>query len=90
MIYKNLIKPCLFSLDPETAHELGAKVLQFMGKSRFACSLSRKLLLSNKQPVEIFGLKFLTLSDKRLVWTKMGFSQEHLRLWVSVLSKWEQ
>ena len=58
MIYKNLIKPCLFSLDPETAHELGAKVLQFMGKSRFACSLSRKLLLSNKQPVEIFGLKF--------------------------------
>ena len=28
MLYRNLIKPILFSLEPEVAHDIGAKALQ--------------------------------------------------------------
>lgn len=58
MLYHNIIKPILFSLDPEMAHELGAKSLHLLGKCRPGCALLRKLLLCQKNPVEVLGLRF--------------------------------
>ncbi len=58
MLYQNIFKPILFSFDPEIAHELGGKALQIIGKCRPICSTLRRLLLSNKNPVCAFGLKF--------------------------------
>lgn len=58
MFYQNLIKPILFSLDPELAHELGGQMLYLSSKCRPLCCALRKLLLKNKSPVSAFGLKF--------------------------------
>jgi len=57
MFYNRLVKPILFSLNAELAHELGTHTLRALSKSKPACSLLRKLLHSN-HPVEAFGLKF--------------------------------
>lgn len=48
----------MFSLDPETAHEFGAKTLHFLGKCTPICSLLRRFLLSETKPVDVLGLKF--------------------------------
>ena len=58
MLYNNIIKPILFSFEPETAHELGAKSLHFLSKLTPICTLLRKFLLSETCPVEVLGLKF--------------------------------
>ena len=61
MLYHNLLKPILFSLEPEWAHDLGTKVLQITGNLKPATSCLRKLLQSDRHPVEVFGLTFPNL-----------------------------
>lgn len=58
MFYNKLIKPILFSFDPESAHEFGCKTLNILGNFRPICSALRKFLLCNKNPVNAFGLNF--------------------------------
>lgn len=61
MLYRNLIKPILFSLEPEVAHDIGAKALQITGSVRPITTCLRKLLQSNQHPIEVFGLTFPNL-----------------------------
>ena len=61
MLYRNLIKPILFSLEPEVAHDIGAKALQITGSVKPITTCLRKLLQSNQHPIEVFGLTFPNL-----------------------------
>jgi dihydroorotate dehydrogenase len=58
MIYKNLFRPLLFSLDAERAHEIGGGALGVLGKASPVLSIVRKLTQSSHQPVKAFGLNF--------------------------------
>ena len=53
MLYRNLIKPILFSLEPEVAHDIGAKALQITGSVKPITTCLRKLF---------FGGSFLKTS----------------------------
>lgn len=48
MLYPNLLKPLLFSMDPEFAHDLGTKALQITGNLRPIRSFLKKSLQSKK------------------------------------------
>jgi len=61
MLYPNLLKPLLFSMNPEFAHDLGTKALQITGNLRPIRSFLKKSLQSKKNPVEVFGLTFPNL-----------------------------
>lgn len=50
--YESLVRPLLFSLDPETAHHLAMRVLSFA--PRFAL----QPFAPPRKPVELFGLEF--------------------------------
>lgn len=58
MIYKNLFRPLLFSLDAERAHEIGGGSLGILSGATPVLSIIRKLTQSSNQPVKAFGLKF--------------------------------
>ncbi|MDX2111343.1 MAG: quinone-dependent dihydroorotate dehydrogenase [Verrucomicrobiota bacterium] len=60
VIYRNLIRPFLFRLDPEDAHERGIASLQLLGGLSPVCRVLEHFNLrpTNTQPVELFGLKF--------------------------------
>lgn len=59
-VYKNLVKPLFFKLDPERAHEVTVDMLRLMrgvpGLVGFLSSFNQ--LSSSRKPVEAFGLKF--------------------------------
>lgn len=59
-LYKNLLKPLFFKLDPERAHEVaidGLKILHAMpGAAGLLASVNQ--LPSSSRPVELLGLKF--------------------------------
>ena len=60
-LYQHAIKPALFRLDPERAHELGVEALALLGRMRPLCAwLERvhRLAPEHHRPVEAFGLKF--------------------------------
>ena len=63
MIYKKIISPILFYWsrnDPEKAHEIGIKLLYYVGKYKIIASFIEKLLIvrNKRLEVEIWGLKF--------------------------------
>ena len=58
MLYNKLIRPILFTLDPETAHEWGIQALSILAKASPVCSLLKRFLLCEKNPVKAFGLTF--------------------------------
>lgn len=60
-LYQHAVKPALFRLDPERAHELGVEALALLGHLRPLCAwLERihRLAPAWHRPVECFGLKF--------------------------------
>ncbi len=60
-LYQHALKPVLFRLDPERAHELSVDALALLGRVRPACAaLERlnRLAPALHRPVECFGLKF--------------------------------
>jgi dihydroorotate dehydrogenase len=60
-LYQHAVKPALFRLDPEHAHELGVDALALLGRVRPLCAaLARvhRLDPALHRPVEAFGLKF--------------------------------
>ncbi len=59
-IYEKLIRPVLFNLSPETAHELGIEALKIGLGSKFAQGLTAKRFASGESfgELERFGLNF--------------------------------
>src|SRR5262245_35435083 len=60
MIYSKLLKPLLFSLDAETAHELGLNSLRILSGSPGACAWLRERTGADdaRHARELWGLKF--------------------------------
>lgn len=60
-LYHHAVKPALFRLDPERAHELGVGALALLGRVRPVCAAMEwlnQLSPARHRPVECFGLKF--------------------------------
>jgi len=57
MVYRRLIRPLLFRLDPETAHGLAMQALRLAGWGPFPRGL-RKLVAPQGRAVEHLGLRF--------------------------------
>ena len=54
-LYPHLIKPCIFVLDPETAHRVTIKLGHLLSKPPLTALFSQKVAA---RPVEVMGLKF--------------------------------
>jgi dihydroorotate dehydrogenase len=57
MVYRSLVRPILFSLPPETSHELGLYSLSLL-KPKFISDLVARRFSSPPIPITRFGLKF--------------------------------
>jgi len=58
-IYKNILRPPLFRLDPERAHEIGIKFLKTCSEHPACCKLLKSIFYEKYQePVHVFGLEF--------------------------------
>ena len=60
-LYQHAVKPALFHLDPEHAHELGVDALALLGRVRPLCAALERIHQLDSalyRPVEAFGLKF--------------------------------
>ena len=57
-LYEKLVRPSLFQLDAEKAHDLGVHFLELLAKSNLACKILKSFLLEKSKPVELWGLKF--------------------------------
>ncbi len=60
-LYEKVLRPMLFQLDSERAHEVGASAMALLGKLKPVCRLLEAwngLPASRFKPVEAFGLQF--------------------------------
>ena len=57
-LYEHILRPCLFQLETEKAHDLGVKSLEIIGRSRLARSALKFFLQKKSSPVHAFGLSF--------------------------------
>lgn len=58
-IYENLIRPVLFRMEPEQAHDRGRRALMALGHLRGLCAIFRAYnQVKEDKPVRLFGLKF--------------------------------
>jgi dihydroorotate dehydrogenase len=60
-LYQHAVKPALFHLDPERAHEVGVDALALLGRIRPLCAVMERIHRLDPalhRPVEAFGLKF--------------------------------
>jgi dihydroorotate dehydrogenase len=58
-IYENLVRPVLFKMEPEQAHDRGRTALMSMGALPTLCKLVRRYnLVKEDKPVKLFGLEF--------------------------------
>lgn len=60
-LYQNMLKPLLFRLDAEHAHELGVDAMALLGRVRPLCAMLEswnRLSPQLYRPVECFGLRF--------------------------------
>jgi dihydroorotate dehydrogenase len=60
MLYKKLVKPILFSLDPEVAHQVVLTSAALLSRLPIALKLVEKILDTHqsKDPIRLFGLDF--------------------------------
>jgi dihydroorotate dehydrogenase len=56
--YENLIRPILFRLDPERAHEISVSALAWLGGVPPLCSALERWGRNARSPVRVFGLNF--------------------------------
>lgn len=54
----NLLRPLLFRLEPETAHQLTLQAVRFAGKFPPTCRILEKAYQAPDRPVSAFGLAF--------------------------------
>jgi dihydroorotate dehydrogenase len=58
-IYENMVRPALFMMEPEQAHDRGRTALMTMGALPTLCRLVRRYnLVKEDKPVKLFGLEF--------------------------------
>lgn len=58
-IYENLVRPVLFKMEPEQAHDRGRTALMTMGALPPLCNLVRRFnQVREDKPVKLFGLEF--------------------------------
>ena len=58
-IYENMVRPVLFKMEPEQAHDRGRTALMTMGALPTLCRLVRRYnLVKEDKPVKLFGLEF--------------------------------
>ena len=58
-IYENMVRPVLFKMEPEQAHDRGRTALMTMGALPTLCRLVRHYnLVKEDKPVKLFGLEF--------------------------------
>lgn len=58
-IYENLVRPVLFKMEPEQAHDRGRTALMAMGALPTLCKLVRRYnLVCEDKPLKLFGLEF--------------------------------
>lgn len=58
-VYEGVVRPLLFKLDPEKAHDLGVTALDYLGRLGFLCNMMEAWNRpSGVKPVELFGLQF--------------------------------
>lgn len=58
LLYSCLIRPLLFCLDPERAHETAVNLLEIFQKSKWICRLLQKICSGPERPVKVAGLSF--------------------------------
>ena len=58
-IYENILRPILFKMEPEQAHDRGRAALMAMGALPTICKLIRRYnQVCEDNPVRLFGLEF--------------------------------
>jgi dihydroorotate dehydrogenase len=57
-LYRNFLRPALFTQEPETIHERTMCALSWIGRQALACDALESILGAPALPIEIFGLKF--------------------------------
>lgn len=58
-IYENMVRPVLFKMEPEQAHDRGRTSLMSLGALPTLCKLVRRYnLVREDKPVKLFGLEF--------------------------------
>ena len=58
-IYENIIRPILFKMEPEQAHDRGRTALMALNSMSTLCTLFRVCnQIREDQPVKLFGLEF--------------------------------
>ena len=57
-LYKRIIRPVMFGLDAETAHEIGIESLRLGLSPAFAREIAASRYQSHAAPIELFGLHF--------------------------------
>ena len=58
-IYENMVRPVLFKMEPEQAHDRGRTALMTMGALPTLCKLVRRYnQVCEDKPVKLFGLEF--------------------------------
>ncbi|MDP0501084.1 MAG: quinone-dependent dihydroorotate dehydrogenase [Verrucomicrobiota bacterium JB022] len=59
--YEKVIRPRLFAMDPENAHEMAISVMETLGRFGWLCRAMQKAVQPNgTRPIELFGLQFPT------------------------------
>jgi dihydroorotate dehydrogenase len=61
LLYEKILRPVLFRLEPERAHELGVAAMALLGRIAPACrllELCTRLPAASTRPVECLGLRF--------------------------------
>jgi dihydroorotate dehydrogenase len=86
--YRKLVRPLLFKLDAERAHNFALEQLARASRSKFACGITGSFFSAPELPVEVFGLKFsnpigLAAGMDKVaaavpVWEKLGFGFSEL------------
>ena len=57
--YEHVVRPLLFRMDPEKAHDLGVTALDYLGRIGPLCRLMEAFnMVRSDKPVEAFGLQF--------------------------------
>ena len=57
MLYQKILRPLLFKLDPENAHELATRSLQLLNHSKVGLNLLKRFTENNGSAVDVFGLQ---------------------------------
>ena len=57
-LYRNIIRPALFTQDAESIHNRTMAMLNWVGRNELVCDAMRSFLGAPELPVELFGLRF--------------------------------